>query len=375
MIYLILVLFASYYLFILLLIAGWTKALGTRTADNDRCPKTAKLSVVVPFRNEADNLKSLITSLSAQIYGEYEVILVNDHSDDYSVGILADLIRGRHNFTVINNQGVGKKCALTTGIDAAGGEVIVTTDADCQHSPAWLRTMAEAFADDHVKMVFGAVKIPAASAPLQGLEFLSVVAAGIASFGLGKPLYCNGASMAFRKSIFHEVGGYRDNSHIPSGDDEFLLKKVAAAYTKGVRFVNSSESIVVTTPQPSITTFIQQRLRWAGKWRSTSGATSKSLAVLMFVFQLLYLGVLGMLFSGQNLRTAGFLVLGKFLLDFVFLFNAGNFLNEKIRLIPFFLIQLLYPIYILGIGLAANFASYSWKGRVWATKAKVPEQV
>ncbi len=375
MIYLILGLFALYYLLILLLIAGWTKAAGADNADLGKTRYMAKVSVIVPFRNEASNLKSLVASLSAQTYPDYEVILVDDHSDDGSAGVLTELIRHQPNFKVIYSHGVGKKNALTTGIDAAHGEVIMTTDADCMHSSMWLDTMARPFADSHIKMVFGAVKIPGASAPMQGLEFVSVVATGIALFGLGQPVYCNGASMAFRKSVFLEMGGYQDNIHIPSGDDEFLLKKIAAAYATGICFVNAAESLVVTAPQPSIAFFIQQRIRWAGKWRSTTGAASRLLAVFMFTFQLACLGVMGMLFSGENIRLAGFLLMGKFLLDFVFLFNAGNFLKEKIRLIPFFAIQLLYPIYILGIGVAANFSGYSWKGRMLATKPDVPERV
>jgi cellulose synthase/poly-beta-1,6-N-acetylglucosamine synthase-like glycosyltransferase len=375
MIYVILGLFAIYYLLILFLVAGWTKAVGQNAQGPTGSSAAANVSVIVPFRNEATNLKSLLTSLSAQTYLSYEVILVDDHSDDDGVAFVTELCRDQPNIRVIGNVGTGKKEALTSGIGAARGEIIVTTDADCLHTPGWLTSMVEPFADDRIQMTFSAVKIDGVTAPMQSLEFMSVVATGVALFAMGKPTYCNGASMAFRRSVFLEVGGYHGNLHIPSGDDEFLLRKVAAAYPKGLRFVKSADSIVQTSPQSSIGRFVHQRIRWAGKWKLGMGGSAKALAVFMFLFQIGCIGAWAMVLNSGNFRMAGFLLMGKFILDFVFLFNAGKFLNEKVRLIPFLAIQALYPFYVLGIGLAANFSGYSWKGRFVATNPKLPKQL
>jgi poly-beta-1,6-N-acetyl-D-glucosamine synthase len=375
MIYVIFGLFAIYYLLILFLIAGWTKAFAHNSTIANKKASEPKVSVIVPFRNENANLKSLISSLVAQTYASYEVILVDDHSEDDGVILSAELIRPHPFIRVIANRGTGKKEALTAGVGVANGEIIVTTDADCRHLPGWLASMVEPFADDRTKMAFSAVKIDGTSATLQSLEFISVVATGVALFGLGKPSYCNGASMAFRKSVFRQVDGYADNMHVPSGDDEFLLKKVEAVHPDGIRFVTSPDSIVVTLPQPTLRQFFEQRIRWAGKWRLSVGGSSKVLAVFMFLFQIACIGAWGMIFGGTNFRLAGFLLMGKLMLDFVFLFNAGNFLHEKVRLMPFLALQIVYPLYVLAIGAAANFAGYSWKGRILSANPKAAKQV
>ena len=374
MIYLILGLFGLYFLLILALLAGWTKALAQPSLSDKTASSVPAVSVIVPFRNEATNLETLIRSLLAQTYPVSEVIFVDDHSVDGSLSVVSKTVQDHSFMKVISSKGEGKKAALTAGIECASGEIIITTDADCIHPAGWITGMVEPFADDRTKLAFSAVKISAAAAPLQSLEFISVIATGVALSGMGTPSFCNGASMAFRKSVFLDVGGYDGNAHIPSGDDQFLLAKVVRQYPDGIRFINSPESIVTTSPQPSIRRFLSQRIRWAGKWNAGAGAPSKALAVFMFVFQFACLAAWVLVLSGTSARIAGFALMGKIIFDFVLLFNAGTFLGERVRLIPFLFLQIIYPFYVLFIGIGANFGRYSWKGRVQPANPKVPTQ-
>jgi hypothetical protein len=158
--------------------------------------------------------------------------------------------------------------------------------------------------------------------------------------------------------------------HIPSGDDEFLLKKISKQFKNGIAFMNSISAVVSTPPQKSLHDFVQQRLRWAGKWKYSSGNNSKLLAGVVFLFQLAILYSLFSLVIGHQVRTFAFLFFSKLVLEFVLLFNIGRFLNQEIKLLPFLLIQLLYPWYVLAIGLFSNFVSFNWKGRVLRARHK-----
>jgi poly-beta-1,6-N-acetyl-D-glucosamine synthase len=90
------------------------------------------ITVVVAVRNEEKNITRLLNDLAAQQYSHFEVIAVNDHSSDTSAALLrASALR---NLVVLENEGDGKKHAITTGVTAAKGSVIVTTDADCSRN-------------------------------------------------------------------------------------------------------------------------------------------------------------------------------------------------------------------------------------------------
>lgn len=209
------------------------------------------ISVVVAVRNEEANIQALIQSLSTVVYPEekYEVILVSDHSSDSTVNIAQALIGNFPNMRLVELPAgkEGKKEALALGIQHARFDVIATTDADCRFSKNWLQCISYYFEDPRSKMVSGAVKLTTDGSflsRLQGAEFISLVGSGAAAIGLGHPVMCNGANLAFRKDAFYEVQGYADNVHIASGDDEFLMRKIFRRYPDGIRFLNFYEAVV-----------------------------------------------------------------------------------------------------------------------------------
>jgi glycosyltransferase involved in cell wall biosynthesis len=104
------------------------------------------VSCVVPCRNEADNLVVLLPMLRdalAACSRAWEVILVDDGSTDASEPLLA-LWAQQPGFCVLTlSRNFGKEAALTAGLQAAAGEVVVMMDADLQHSPALLATFVQ----------------------------------------------------------------------------------------------------------------------------------------------------------------------------------------------------------------------------------------
>ena len=365
MIFFILLGLSLYFILLLLLIAGWHKAITSATGNNTNISKNL-LTVVIPFRNEEANIAALIESLLIQSNRDFEVLLVDDHSEDGSADLVRKLIQGQQRYRLLTNNGVGKKKAITTGVSAAKGSIIVTTDADCVAPEGWIERIDQAFTDESVKLLFGPVHFQRSNgnffSELQALEFMTVVATGAAAFQLGQPIYCNGANLAFRRDVFQALNGYDGNFHVPSGDDEFLLRKVIAANPQGVKWLGSTDAIIQTTAQPGISEFLHQRVRWAGKWKYAS-ASAKVLAGMMLMVQVIAISAGVMLVNGVAPKALGLALLAKFSLEYVFLFTIGHFFKHPVKIVSFITLQLLYPFYVIGVGILSNFVSFRWKGR------------
>jgi biofilm PGA synthesis N-glycosyltransferase PgaC len=360
--------FGIYFLLLVLLIAGWQRA------EKQPAPETGtlankKITVIVPFRNEAENLAGVIGDLQRQKYPPtlYEVVLCNDHSTDESASLAESAISRTPNFRVIHSRGDGKKQALAYAIESASGEIVATTDADCRLPENWTAAIAGAFADPSVNMVFGAVSIAPENtffSTLQALEFSSLIGSGAATASYGFPTLSNGANLAFRRSVFFDVEGYKGNSDILSGDDEFLMRKIHRRFPGSVHFLNAAEALVFTRPQDSLRTFFSQRLRWAAKWRYNPSPGTVALALFIWTFQ----STVALLFVivpvvRRDVRTILSLLAVKFLLEYIFLSRTTKFLRVRWNWIAFLALQVLYPFYVLTVGLASNGIAYSWKQR------------
>ena len=123
--------------------------------------------------------------------------------------------------------------------------------------------MLSIFNDKSVNMVSGPVMFIENNIldQIQNLEFLSLIGTGAASIGLQRPLFCNGANLAIRKTIF-EKNKNKIRNEISSGDDVFLMHSVKKNSKKSIRFMKSFEAIVFTQPKKNINDFINQRKRW-----------------------------------------------------------------------------------------------------------------
>jgi cellulose synthase/poly-beta-1,6-N-acetylglucosamine synthase-like glycosyltransferase len=363
----IIVLFGSYGLFVLALLFGWARMMDQEVPTS----KTfSNITVVVPFRNEQSNLPLLLRDLVQINYPTncWQVLLVNDHSNDDSVEIVKEFAIDNPQLTLVDLvHASGKKAALQLGVDLANGKIVVTTDSDCRVPPNWLLSINDRLADAETKLAIGPVKMAedrSLLSRMQALEFASVVGVGGATMGLGFPTMCNGANLAFLKESFVEVGGYQGNEHISSGDDEFLMRKVASRWPHGVRFLNSDKALITTAAASTLTEFINQRLRWAGKWRYNSDFRTRWMAVIVILF---HLGFIGAFFSGLagwlEWRLLIILFGGRFFVEALFLMAVGRFLALRWSWVGFILLQFVYSLYVVSIGLASQFVTVDWKGR------------
>jgi len=360
---------ALYVVLVATLLAGWVRI--RRQSMPSRAGVLPSVSIVVAVRNESENITALTHLLTNMAFpaDRYEVIIVNDHSSDATFELATQAIEGVTNAVLLNlpEGKAGKKSALQFGIASARFEVIATTDADCTLSKNWLTCIASYFNDSGAKMLIGPVRLQGSEAffgKLQMGEFIAITGTTAAAVGLGHPIMCNGANLAFRRDAFEAVGGYDDNLGVASGDDEFLMRKIFRRYPDGVRFLNYYEAVVSTSAQRSLDQFVQQRIRWAGKWKHNSDAVARLVAVFVLAAQVSFFGLLIVNIASPGLSSVAIAM--KIFMEGVFIYWVGRFLDHRMDVIAFLVLQVIYPVYVVGVGVYSLLAPYRWKDRNYA---------
>lgn len=331
-----------------------------------------QLTVIVVVRNEEKNIEDLLGDLDRQSYpkSNFEVLVVNDHSTDATVEKVINVGReGTLPLQLLQLQGVqGKKAGVEMGVKQARGSVVVVTDGDCRVGEDWLNSMALAFDKGQAVFVAGPVSYTHPKnlfEKLQLIEFASLVGTGAVMLQAGLPGMCNAANMAFSRKAYLAVKGYSTNSHIPSGDDEFLLQALSMEYPGKVFYLKSREVLVETRAQASWNDFYQQRKRWAGKWHLHRKPSVAITAIGVFLFHAVWFGLSVLVVVEQPFIYFFMGALVKLGAEFLFLHLVLKSFGKKLPLFPFMVLQVLYPFYVLFFGIAVNFGSFTWKDRTY----------
>lgn len=341
-------------------------------SPNDELPR---FSVLIAARNEARNLPLLLADLSRQTLPaqQFEVLVVDDHSTDDTAAVVASYqapfaLRGIR-LAEVPGAGTGKKAALQAALAQARAPWVVCTDADCRLHPDWLRSYAALLADagPQVRFVSGPVLLTGPETwlhSLSGLEFAGLVGTGAASIAAGLPTMCNGANLAYRRDAFAAVAGFAGNEHLASGDDEFLMHKLHAAFPGSIRFLKHPAALVRTAGPPTLAALLRQRVRWASKWRHYRHPASQRLAVLVLLANVaLAAGALALPWLPTLCPWAAAAWVLKLGADMWFLRPVLTFLGRRRWLWWVPVLQLAYAPYALAVGLAGLRGGYVWKGR------------
>ncbi len=354
--------FLNYLLFIRQLIYGFNRM--KRFSRKEFTSKTS-FTIVVPFRNEKENLPNILHSISLLHYPKelVEVILVDDDSEDeFRIQNLEFRIQIVKNVRKSNSP---KKDAIETAIQVAKNDWIITTDADCLVQKDWLKIYDQYIQENEVEMVASSVcYIPKNSflSAFQNLDFLSLQGATIGSFGINQPFMCNGANFAYSKAFFKELNGFQGNNSIASGDDVFLLQKAFSVAPKKVGFLLAKESIVATKPVATWNELFQQRVRWASKSTGYSSVYGKLLALVVFGGNFAWiLSFMLWLTSLLDQNIFMLFVALKFLIDFILIYKTASFFESKLQYV--LASSLLYPFFSVSVAVYSLFGNYSWKGR------------
>jgi cellulose synthase/poly-beta-1,6-N-acetylglucosamine synthase-like glycosyltransferase len=350
----------AYLYFVVKLLRGWQLFV----ADNKPTALTKKgISVVIPFRNEAENLANLLQSLEALDYPKqnFEVILVDDASIDAGPEIVNDwLAKTEVTTRIVLAVGSGKKAAQAQAVKLARFEVIACTDADCHLPTDWLTQINNCFQNEKVALSFGPVTFGGDGHPFQKLEFLSLIASTMAMLKVGWPVMGNAANMAFTKKVFLASEEALQKVPTASGDDVFLLHHV----TKSGAKIETHKAIATTQPQPDLSTLLSQRLRWAAKARHYQQTSAIVVGALVLSINALMLaGGLAFLFGATLPWTFWLMVAVKWVMDFILLWRSASFFEQKLKPHIFLLQEILNVVYVPGVAVLSQLVRFSWKGR------------
>ncbi|MXV17901.1 glycosyltransferase [Pedobacter sp. HMF7056] len=358
------------------LIRGWHRNPNfTTNGDLQQASAGArtKVSILIAARNEEENISKTINDILAQDYPRelYELIVADDHSTDRTSEIISSYAaEGVRLLSLREDRALNsyKKKAIADAIDLSTGDLIVTTDADCRMSPAWLSTLVSFYERTDVLLVSSPVVYFQEQdhfEKLQTLEFSFLIGLGAAMIGNNIPSTCNGANLAYRKSVFYELEGFKGIDDLASGDDELFLHKVTSRYPGRVGFCKSEQAIVYTHAKPDLTEFIRQRKRWASKTVKYKNKKIVTLGICIWAFNLgILLGALAGFFIPGGWIFMGAMLCAKFILELIFLVPVTRFIGRAWLILYLPLLTVLHVLYMVLIGLLGNSGKYVWKGRL-----------
>ena len=328
-----------------------------------------KISVIIPARNEEENIGKLLSSIRRQTYPDhlYEVIVIDDHSTDNTATIVNAFSFAKLLRLEADNINSYKKKAIETGIAAASGDLIVTTDADCIVQENWLRTIVAFKEDTNAVFITAPVVMENDSTILQTFQTLDfLVLQGITAASAQKRIHnmCNGANLAYEKKAFFDVNGFTGIDHIASGDDMLLMQKFVQRFPKKTSYLLSKDAIVTTQAPKTWKEFFSQRIRWASKATNYNDIKIFCTLFLVYFFNcaLLALLITGFWKPFLWLGLVGILIV-KTIIELIFLYPVARFYDKQklLRLFPSF--QPLHIVYTVIAGWLGIFGSFEWKGR------------
>ncbi|MFI5164726.1 MAG: glycosyltransferase [Bacteroidia bacterium] len=348
-------------------IVGWNK---TAVFHREHSAFHTKASIIIPVRNEEQNILNCLSSVCKQTYpsANFEIIVVDDHSTDRTFVFAKNLKIPNLKLVRLSEGQTGKKQAITEGIKNSSGHLIITTDADCSMDVNWLSTMVAFYEDQKPKMIVAPVLLKDESGfqqIMQSQETTVLTACACASLYYNSPILCSGANLAYEKEAFISVNGFDGVDNTASGDDVFLMLKMQNKFPGEIKYLRSKDAVVFTHPEKTTSSALSQRKRWASKSFSYGFSRITLAAILIFLtnFLILFSGIL----SAINIKFVFVFVItffAKCTVDLMLLYYSSVFFGKRIYHVLFLFSSLIYLLYASVVGLVSPFTNYSWKGRL-----------
>lgn len=322
-------------------------------------------TVIVAARNEEENIKTCLESLDRLVYpeGRLEIIIVDDDSTDNTERIINDFIIDKPKFKCIKpikdfGETLGKARAIANAIEISKGEIILTTDADCEVSPTWAKTLASYYKND-VVMVCGYTnqKWNSVFEGVQDMDFIYLLAVGGGAINLGKPLSAIGNNMSYRKSAYYEVGGYEKIAFSVTEDFQLLM---AMNKLKGKRIIYPAdcEALVTSAPCPNLKTLFQQKRRWA------IGGMNSRIDNLLIISTGFWVALFTLIIPFYYSPSVMYLLAFKVFSDFFMVYFIYKELKLKFSFTNFIGFQVYSTFYFTLVAISLIFSRrVVWKGR------------
>jgi len=320
------------------------------------------ITVLIPFRNEEENLPQLLESIRKLDQLPSKFIFINDHSEDASMKVFESL-DGRLPIEVIEAPmgSEGKKNAIREGAKLVQTEYTLTWDADVVIDPNYFKAIEQLSDAD----MYVLPAIFTSQSFLQHLFTFDIITANAVNTGLAgwrRPIFASGANLLYRTQTFEKLDTVARHGHISSGDDTFLLRD----FTKNkadVRLSSNPELAVKTAAPKSFKVYIAQRLRWVSKTNALKDALNTFVASAQLLFMLAFIVLIGWLVVDQFWFGLIYLLVCKLLTDFLVFSAYFKQIRRAGILLLLPIAEIWFPIYSLLLACLIPLHKPSWKGR------------
>ena len=345
--------------------------------ESQKTAETPGVTVVLCAHNEAYNISNYLQALLTQDYPEYEVIVVDDGSEDETRAMIERYMvhdERLHMTFVPYGARVGstKKLALTLAAKAAKYDYLLLTDADCvPESNQWIRTMMAGFEEVQSDKVQSTKDLVLGFSPyfiekghvnrlirfdtlFNGLHYLGDALCGHPYMGVGR-------NLAYRKSLFFESGGFTHLMNNRAGDDDLFVNHVATKTNTAV--VLSRDSYTWSPTKKSFKEWWQQKRRHLSVSHQYRTSTKLRLGIEPLTRGLFYALVL-VAAIGYGLQVVGLIALGLFLIRWIMQTIMINVSARRMGLKRFTMCSVLWfdiTLPLVNLWMVSVPRAYKWK--------------
>ena len=297
------------------------------------------VSIIVCAKNEAENLKANIPLLLKQEHPNFEIILINDASTDDTFEVMERFAQEDSRVKLVhveNNEAFwgSKKYALTLGIKKAVNKRMLFTDADCKPaSRHWLSEMTKHL-NETTQLVLGYGAYEKRKGLLNALIRFETLMTALQYFSyakIGIPYMGVGRNLAYTSNLYYDNQGFMSHIQLPSGDDDLFVNEVATK--ENTRICFSEESITISTPKTSYTSWIHQKRRHITTSKLYK-PLHKFLLGLYYTTNLLFWMIAPICFFISSWKITLGVVLFKLIVHYIVVGKAAKKLKET-NLLPF----------------------------------------
>jgi glycosyltransferase involved in cell wall biosynthesis len=313
------------------------------------------VSVIVCAHDEEQNLRALVPILLSQNHPDYEVIIVDDRSNDGTYDFLLRATSEDPKLRMVTVRDLpkhttGKKFALTMGIKAAKHDWVLLTDADCRPSPNWIHGMSQQFVND-TNMVLGFSAYEKQPGLLNSFIRFETFLTAIQYIGfalLGHPYMGVGRNLSYRKKLFLESKGFNDHLDIIGGDDDLFVNRNSKGAT--TRLALGKDVVTHSIPKKTWGEYFYQKLRHLSVGRRYRKGDRLLLGMFMCTWVLWPFTIISLPFLGMNAAVVGGMILVRWICLLVLFGMAARTFGEPFERwkVPF--LDFIYGFYYLVAG-------------------------
>ena len=331
------------------------------------------LSILIPFRNEADRIIPLLDSiLQLRNKNGLEFIFIDDHSSDNTkIVIEKHPIFSQINCKIIQlkSNEIGKKMAIIYGIKEAYHPIILTTDADCEFQTQTIDELFATFNTYQSNLLVGPVFFKTNQNNLiqiyQKIENTVLVALGFYQNNSKTPTMANGANLMYKKSVFLQLNPFNNNMQITGGDDIFTLEAFYRYDAQKVHWTTHSNAAVYTSVLKTWHELWLQRIRWVKKTKFQNTKNTAKSQIFLAIFFMIFWGSTIYSVVYNHYEIAATLWLGKAISDIFSIRIIFNKFNQHIQNSEIISASVIQNFFIPILGLVVPFQKVHWKKRTF----------